>query len=125
MVEHNDKFIITVQICDTNYDPTDEYNLKDLINNSTFEKEFLNEHLIWNTDFINSVNITNIKNNTEIIVNIKYTGSLGNLITYLNYYRETYIPYSEYLNSFYKDKDGNQCALFITSFHYINYVGSK
>jgi len=108
-------FVIKVSVYDREGNVTSDYDLKDLLDDSAFEDEYLNEHMIWSAKFIENITILSLPDNNNIIVSIKHDNSLEDLITYLNDFVENHSPYHDYLNLIYEDSEGYQCALSIDS----------
>lgn len=106
-------FIISVSLYDKDGNVTNDYDLGELLDASSFEEEYLNEHLVWNTNY--QVTILSLPDNNNIIIIIKHDGNLEDLITYLNDFVENSAPYHDYLMLFYTDEEGYQCSMSIDS----------
>ena len=82
---------------------------------SCIEEEYLNEHFLWDAEFIDHVTVTSIQNN-HLLVDIYHTGTLSELQTHLENFIKNEAPYHSYLDNFYEDEDEWMCSASIDSY---------
>jgi hypothetical protein len=99
-----------VQLYDRDGNPTDSSDLVEIVQESELEQDYLNEHMLWNAPFIDTISIVSITNN-KIMIEIKHNSSLEHLISYLNDYIANEAPYHDYLMLFYEGDEHYQMSI--------------
>lgn len=107
------KFILYVQLYDRYGNSINDRDLMKLIQDNSFETDYLNEHLRWDAEFIKEVSIVSVPNVNTVIINIKHSNTVEDLTRFLTNFIERESPYHDYLNLFYEDEENYQCRLSI------------
>lgn len=89
-------------------------NLESLLT-SHIESEYLNEHFLWDAEFVDHVTVMAIQNN-HLLVDIYHTGTLLQLQTHLENFIKNEAPYHDYLDNFYEDEDEWMCSASIDNY---------